>query len=328
MEHDFFFDGGRKLESDVNDPRYAAFYGPAHPWLEGKKSLLEDWTYLSNDYLDDWLARDAEIVAMYNPDIFYFDWWIGQPNARRQLAQFAAFYYNYAARHGRVPVMTYKLSAMPDHAAVLDVERGQLAGIRTLYWQTDTSIGNKSWGYIENDNFKSAESIIHQLIDIVSKNGNLLVNVGPRADGIIPEETQNTLREIGSWLKVNGDAIYGTRPWSKFGEGPTAVVEGSFHDTEAKPFTSEDFRFTTKGTALYAIELAWPAGNEAIIRSLDSATLAGNVIESVRLLGYQAPLRHERKPDGVHVHLPGAAPGKYAYCLRFDLRAAQSQHKK
>jgi alpha-L-fucosidase len=320
IEHDFFLDGGRKLASDVNDPAYAAFYGPAHSWLEGKKTLLEDWTYLSNEYLDDWLARDAEIVEKYNPDIMYFDWWIGEPNARRHVAKFAAFYYNRAASQGKVPVLNYKLSAMEEHSAVLDIERGQLSGIRPLYWQTDTSISNKSWGYIENDSFKSADAVVHQLIDIVSKNGNLLINIGPRSDGTIPEQIQTTLRDIGDWLKVNGEAIYGTRAWGKFGEGPTPIVEGPFHDTDIKPFTSEDFRFTTKGNVLYAIAMVWPENHEAVIHSLDQAGLGGSTIESVSLLGSDGTVAYEQKSDGVHIHLPAKPPGTYAYCFKFALK--------
>jgi alpha-L-fucosidase len=322
IEHDFFLDGGRKIASDVNDPAYAAFYGPAQSWLEGKKTLLEDWTYLSNEYLDDWLARDAEIVEKYNPDIMYFDWWIGQPNARRHVAKFAAFYYNHGASQGKVPVINYKLSAMEEHSAVLDIERGQLSGIRPLYWQTDTSISNKSWGYIENDSFKSADVVVHQLIDIVSKNGNLLINIGPRSDGTIPEQIQTTLRDIGGWLRVNGEAIYGTRPWTKFGEGPTAIVEGSFHDTEVKPYTPEDFRFTRKGSVLYAIAMAWPENHEAVIHSLDSAGLGGSTIESVSLLGFEGTVPYEQKADGVHIHLPDKAPGNYAYCFKLVLQTA------
>jgi len=250
VEHNFFLDGGRQIESDVNDPQFAAFYGPAHTWMESKQTLLTDWTYVSNAYLDDWLARDAEIVRKYKPELFYFDWWIGQPSVRQHLMDFAAFYYNDAASRGSVGVINYKLDAMEKHSAVLDVERGQLNDIRPLYWQTDTSISNKSWGYIENDSFKSPQAIVHQLVDIVSKNGNLLVNIGPRSDGTIPDEVQTVLHEVGSWLKINGEAIYGTRPWRIYGEGPTKIVEGAFHDTEAQPFTEHDFRFTTKNDVL------------------------------------------------------------------------------
>ena len=320
IEHNFFLEGGRKFDSDVNDPRYLAFYGPAHTWLEGKKTLLQDWTYLSNDYLDDWLARDAEIVEKYEPDIMYFDWWIGQPNARRHVAKFAAFYYNHAASQGKVSVINYKDSALEEHSAVLDIERGQLSGIRPLYWQTDTSISNKSWGYIENDTFKSAETVVHQLVDIVSKNGNLLLNVGPRSDGTIPEQVQTILRDIGAWLKVNGEAIYGTRAWTKFGEGPTAIVEGAFHDTDTKSFTAQDFRFTSKGNSLYAIELAWPDSGEAVIHSLNEAVLPGQNIVSISLLGQGTPLTYQLKPDGLHIQLPPQKGGNYAYSFKIEFQ--------
>jgi alpha-L-fucosidase len=318
IEHNFFLDGGRKLDSDVNDPKFAAFYGPAHAWLQGKGSLLEDWTYLSTDYLDDWLARGAEIVEKYDPDILYFDWWIGQPNARRHVAKFAAFYYDHAAAKGKVPIINYKDSAMEQHSAVLDIERGQLSGIRPLYWQTDTSISVKSWGYIENDTFKSAVTIVQQLVDIVSKNGNLLVNIGPRPDGTIPEQTQATLREIGAWLKVNGEAIYGTRPWNKFGEGPTSVVEGKFHDTETTPYTAQDFRFTTKGDALYAIEMAWPQGEEAVVRSLNESALGGGKIVSIQMLGSDTPLTYKLQADGLYIQMPVQKSGNYAYAFKIQ----------
>jgi alpha-L-fucosidase len=321
IEHNFFLDGGRKLGSDVNDQQYAAFYGPAHAWLEGKKTLLEDWTFLSTNYLDDWLARDTEIVEKYNPEILYFDWWIGQPNARRYVAKFASFYYNQAAAKGSTPVINYKDSAMEQHSGVLDVERGQLAGIRPLYWQTDTSISTKSWGYIENDNFKPAEAIIQQLADVVSKNGNLLVNIGPRSDGTIPEQTQATLREVGAWLKINGEAIYGTRPWSKFGEGPTAIVEGAFHDTETKPYTPQDFRFTAKGNVIYAIEMASPESGESLIHSLDTGALAGKTISSISVLGQTVPVGYQLQSDGLHLKMTAQAPtGKHALVYKIQLK--------
>jgi alpha-L-fucosidase len=321
VEHNFSLDGGRKIDSDVNDPRFAAFYGPAHAWLESKQTLLTDWTYVSDAYLDDWLARGAEIVKKYQPDLFYFDWWIGQPRVRRHLADFAAFYYNDSATRGVVPVLNYKHDAMEPHSAVLDLERGQLNDIRPLYWQTDTSISNKSWGYIENDDFKSPRMLIHQLIDIISKNGNLLVNVGPRSDGTIPEEGQRVLREVGSWLKDNGEGIYGTRAWKTYGEGPTKVIAGSFHDTDSQPFTDRDFRFTTKNGTLYAFEFAWPSAGEAVIHTLTEAQLDGKKISSVSLLGSSSTLTFESQSDGLHIHLPSAQPGKYAYCFKINFNA-------
>ena len=159
VEHNFFLDEGRKIDSDVNDPQYAAFYGPAQLRIEDEKhSLSDDWTYVSDSYLDDWLARDAEIVEKYHPELMWFDWWIGQPDVRNHLLKFAAFYYNQAASRGEVGVINYKYSAMEKQSAVLDIERGQLNSIRNSYWQTDTSVSNDSWGYIENDHFKTPDS--------------------------------------------------------------------------------------------------------------------------------------------------------------------------
>ena len=110
--------------------------------------------------------------------------------------------------------------------------------------------------------------MLNQLIDIVSKSGNLLLNIGPRSDGTIPEEVQKVLREVGAWLSINGEAIYGTRPWKLYGEGPTKPATGSFHDTDITHYTAEDFRYTTRGNSLYAIGLAWPTNGEAVISRL------------------------------------------------------------
>jgi alpha-L-fucosidase len=322
VEHNFFLGVGRTIPSDVNDPQYAAFYGPAHRWLEATQHtpLENDFTFVSPGWTNDWLARSAEIVEKYHPDIMYFDWWIGQPSVREELTRFASFYYNESLKNGGpVGVINYKDYAMQEHSAVLDVERGQLAGIRPLYWQTDTSVSNKSWGYIQNDTFKSPEFVVHQLIDIVSKNGNLLLNIGPRSDGTIPEEVQQVLRDVGAWLKINGDAIYGTRVWKIYGEGPTKVTEGAFHDTDTQPYTAEDFRFTKKGDVLYAIELGWPSGREAVIHSLGSAAKDHPRIAAVALLGSDAKLAFDQRDDGLHIQLPEQRPGKYAYSFRIQL---------
>src|SRR5438105_251338 len=318
VEHDFFLGVGRTIPSDVNDPQYAAFYGPAHTWLANPRGtpLDNDFTYVSSAWANDWLARAAELVEKYHPDIVYFDWWIGQPSIRPNLTRFAAFYYNTSLKHGdHVGVINYKDYAMQEHSGVLDLERGQLGDTRPLYWQTDTSISNRSWGYIKDDTFKSSDFIVHQLIDIVSKNGNLLLNFGPRSDGTIPEQVQQVLLDVGAWLNVNGEAIYGTRPWRIYGEGPTKVAAGSFHDTDTANYTAEDFRFTTKGDALYAIGVKWPAKDEIVVHSLGQA-LGSRPVRAVALLGSDGRLQFEQRSDGLHVHLPAQPPAKYAYVLR------------
>ena len=322
IEHDFFMGEGRKEPSDVNDPQYAAFYGPAHLYwhvADDDNSLAFDFTYLSQAFADDWLARSAEIVQKYHPDIMYFDWWDGQPGLRNELARFAAFYYNESTKYsGQAGVINYKYYAMDEHSAVLDLERGQSPGIRPLYWQTDTSLGNRGWFYYTNEKFKTADFVVHQLVDIVSKNGNLLLNVGPRPDGTIPDEVQQTLLAVGGWLKINGDAIYGTRPWLIFGEGPNNTVAGPFSDTRAA-YTAEDFRFTTKDRTLFAIEMGWPVGGQATIHSLGTAsTNSMEKVTSVALLGAPGELKFRQQEDGLHVFLPRENPGKFAYVYKIE----------
>jgi alpha-L-fucosidase len=304
-EHWWFFNGGMKFDSDVQDPRYAALYGPAKP----------DKTQPDEAYLKDWLARTAEIVDKYQPEIVWFDWWIEQPVFQPYLQKFAAYYYNRGVEWRKSVAINYKNKSFAEKSAVLDIERGQLDAQRGLFWQTDTSIDKRSWGYIQNPDYKTAEQIVGDLIDIVSKNGALLLNIGPRPDGTIPDEQERILLNIGRWLATNGEAIYGTRPWKIFGEGPTKVVGGSFKDTARKAFTSEDIRFTTKGNTLYAIVLAWPGDGKIKIRAL-----AGDdrKTKSVSLLGSTAPLKWTRSADGLIVETPAQKPGDYAFTFKIE----------
>lgn len=319
-EHDFFFDGGRQIRSDVNDPKYASLYGPAHQWFMGPDNahgLYDDWTWVSEAWTRDWLARDTELVEKYHPEVVYFDWWIGQPNFRRAVTEFTAFYYNYAAAHGYTGVIDFKDYSLNWKAGVRDFERGQQDRIIADHWQTDTSISNASWGYLEHDTFKSPGFLVHQLVDIVSKNGNLLLNFGPRADGTIPDEVQNTLREMGAWLKVNGEAIYSTTPWKTYGEGPTKIVAGAFHDTDTKPYTLQDFRFTAKGDAVYAIGMACPSDGKATIHSLGTAHEGAAItIGGVELLGSAEKVGWKQTADALEISLPAGASCKYAYALK------------
>lgn len=306
-EHWWFFDGGMKFDSDVKDARYAGLYGPARP----------EKTQPDEAYLKDWLARTAEIVDKYQPEVVWFDWWIEQPVFQPYLQKFAAFYYNRGVEWKRGVAINYKKESFPARAAVLDIERGQLDALRPLFWQTDTSISKKSWGYITGDDFRSADSLIDELVDIVSKNGTLLLNIGPRPDGTIPEQEEKILLQMGQWLAVNGDAIYGTRPWKVFGEGPTQVVGGSFKDTAGRPFTAQDIRFTAKGDTLYAIALAWPEDRRITIKSLGAGSAFSKTkIETVELAGSKAKLKWNRGADGLHVELPAEKPSGSAFALK------------
>jgi alpha-L-fucosidase len=315
-EHDWFFDGGRSFPSDVNDPAYAALYGPAQVRLPGKddNDLMGEFTPVSQPWLDDWLARTSELVDEYHPDLVYFDWFVGHPTYRNTVPKFLAYYYNQQAALGQGAVVNYKLGEFAPGSAVLDIERGQAPGIQAQTWQTCTSISDKSWGYVEGDTYKSPEQLIHLLIDVVSKNGNLLLNVGPRPDGTIPDAARDTLLAMGRWLQVNGAAIYGSRPWRVFGEGPTDIVSGAFQETKTKPYTDRDFRFTTHDGALYALELARPTTAEIVIHSI---TPHDGVARVVRLADGKA-LDFHQSTDGLHIAVSANPPGDYAVVYRID----------
>ncbi|HNP20920.1 MAG TPA: alpha-L-fucosidase [Panacibacter sp.] len=293
IEHWWFMNGGRDFNSDVNDPAYADFYGPAtkeNPWDTLQKPKV------SAEYMNDWLMRDIELVNKYHPQLFWFDWWIEQKEMEPYRKSFAAYYYNQGLAWNKGVVINYKNESYPGHTAVLDLERGKLGGIREMAWQTDDAIGNNSWGYAAGNTFKSVQYVVTNLIDIVSKNGNLLLNIGPRSDGTITEEETNVLLGTGKWLNVNGEAIYGTRPWKVFGEGPTESASGSFADQKI-PFNAKDIRFTTKGKTLYAIAMGLPTENTTI-NSLGLKQGNGK-IASVKMVGSTQPVKWKQQDDAL-----------------------------
>ena len=318
-EHWWFYNGGTTFDSDVNDPRYSGLYGPAQ----------SDKVQPNNAYLDNWLARAARswtsIIRKSSGSTG------GSSNLPSSLTsqKFGAFYYNRAAEWKREVAINYKNKAYPEHAAVLDIERGQLDTLRPIFWQTDTSVGEKSWGYIKDETFRTPESLIDELVDIVSKNGCLLLNIGPKSDGTVPDEVQKILLDMGKWLSVNGEAIYATRPWKVYGEGPTKVVGGSFKDTATSGYTAQDIRFTAKGDTLYAIALAWPEDGKLSIKSLAAGSqLTKREIKAVRMLGSKAKVKWTRSADGLIVELPNERPGNYAFALKIfpvDRAAGQVQ---
>jgi alpha-L-fucosidase len=314
-EHWWFFEGGRKFDSDLKDPAYIGFYGPAQPRrLPGANADNQP----DEKFLKDWLARSCELVDKYQPEVVWFDWWIEQPVFAPYLQKFAAYYYNRGAEWKKDVAINYKNKSFPEKAAVYDIERGKLDRMRPYLWQTDTSVGLKSWGYIEGEEFRTPDSLVDDLVDITSKNGLLLLNIGPRADGSIPDEAQRVLLEIGKWLEVNGEAIYATRPWKIFGEGPTPVLTGGFTDRKQKSLTSEDIRFTSKGSTLYAIALDWPE-KTMNIRSLGTdSKIHDKRIASVKLLGSSEPLKWKQEAGGLRVEFPKTKPGDYAYALRIE----------
>lgn len=309
-EHWWFMNGGRAYDSDVNDPRYADFYGPAKesPTMDISEAWKSrDWTPRPDaQYLEDWLARCCELVDKYQPQVFWFDWWIEQIVFQPYVQRFAAYYYNRGLEWGKGVAINYKNHSFPVEAAVWDIERGQLSDLRPLFWQTDTSVSKNSWCYIEGHEYKTAADIVQDLVDIVSKNGCLLLNLGPKPDGTIPEPEQHILREIGAWMKVNGEAVYGTRPWRIYGEGPTRLEAGGFTDTKRPPYTGQDLRFTKKGNSLYVTALAWP-GARLAVRSLAAGRFDAAAVKQVTLLGREGALSWRQDAQELTIELPAGA---------------------
>lgn len=286
------------------------YHPPADPHDRGWYSTNRQW-HLT------WFRRIKDLVDTYQPDLLYTDGGIPFDGVGRSLV--AHFYNTSIRQRGRLDVVyTCKNMGSGEFipgAAIEDLERGVQPDIRPHPWQTDTSIGD--WFYNRNWKYRPARWIIHMLVDIVSKNGNLLLNIVQRPDGSLDPEVEQTLEELAAWFAIHGPAIYGTRPWQVYGEGPTRVRGGHFR--EDYTFTSRDIRFTTKGSTLYAIALGWPEDGRIVIRAL--ASIPGsptNRIRSVYLLGHERPLRWTQDTNGLTVFLPARAPSLHTAALRIS----------
>ena len=274
------------------------FYGPAEPAPKDHSNYQLDPP--SQEHMEDWLIRTCELIDRYRPQVLWFDWWINQRAWQKTLQKLAAYYYNRMHEWGMEGAINYKYDAFPNNSGVFDVERGQLSGIRKDLWQNDTSISNTSWGYTVNQQYKSSAEIVADLVDIVSKHGALLLNIGPRADGTIPEEEQEVLLQIGQWLRVNGEGIYDTKPWTQYGEGPTEIPEGAFTDTKRSAYTAKDIRYTQKEDAIYAFVMNW--SNRGVVK----LTAMENVrIKAVEIMGEGEVVWHQQDATGLTIHTIG-----------------------
>jgi alpha-L-fucosidase len=245
--------------------------------------------YPTEAFLQDWLLRTCEIIDGYRPALLYFDWWIQHIAFRPYLKKLAAYYRNRAAEWGVDVGICYKHDGMMFGSGIVEVERGKFAECKPYPWQTETPAAKDTWCYVRGIEYKTSGAIIRDLIDVVSKNGNMLLNVGPKADGTIPAGDRRILKDIGGWLAINGAGIYGAKVWRTSGEGPTKESEGQFQDSPA--YTTEDFRFTCKGGAVYVFALRYPPAGHLLIRALshsrnpDKPAFHG-IIQNVSILGY------------------------------------------
>ena len=294
-------------EYDAADPQFADLY--AEPHKPGAPP--------SQRFLDTWLALVHEVLQKYQPDLIWFDFELGSVIPPEYRQKMFASVYNWAAQNGREIGVAHKHREIQQYTGILDFERGREDRLTEYVWLTDTSVG--PWFHHNGLSYRSVDQLVDVFVDIVSKNGCMLLNVGPQADGRIPEKAQQILLGIGDWLRVNGEAIYGTRPWLVFGEGPTKGKGGGFSENRDKPLTAEDIRFTKKGNTLYAIALAWPAGGKIVIKSLPKQDdSAAGIVTRVRLLGHSGELEWKQTADGLVVNLPAQKPCEHAYALKIS----------
>ena len=307
MHHAYNITGYYNAVPQTDDPKLQMLYGQ-----QGKEK---------NETL--WLNKHKEIIDNYKPDIIWQDFNL-HVISRSILLQFLSYYYNKAIEWNKEVVATYK-DALNTKCAVLDYERGGPADITYNYWLTDDAISSSSWCYTEGLGYYSKKQILHGFLDRISKNGNLLLNISPKADGTIPQEQKDILLTMGAWLKKYGEAVYATRAWKKYGEGPTKM--GAAHGIMAAPSegTAEDVRYTRSkdNTKLYVILLGWEKDQkEILLKSLSSDRIDCKNLKSVELINGKAgeylTLVFKQDSEGLLVRLPERSFEELAYVLKLS----------
>jgi alpha-L-fucosidase len=317
------------------------YTGPNMPMPKGMDSIraANQW-HTQNDrkwteepppnnpgFVNTWFLRCQELIDKYQPDLLYFDD-TELPLGQAGLDIAAHFYNSNMARHGgKLEAVLNSKGLKPEHVGtmVLDIERGRADRILPAAWQTDTCVGD--WHYrratFENHRYKSAATVIQMLVDIVSKNGCLLLNIPLRGSGAIDEDERKVLDGLASWMPANGEAIFGTRPFSVFGEGaPDVAGSANFNERNSRPYTAEDIRFTAKGDVLYAIALGWPPAGKLTIRTLGQGSTAyPREVGRIELLGSGGALPFTRDSAGLVVTVPAQRPNEYAFAFKITPKA-------
>ncbi|QBG46780.1 alpha-L-fucosidase [Verrucomicrobia bacterium S94] len=273
-----------------------------------------------------WIDRTKELADLYRPDLYYFDWGHRLEEYEPGRREFGAHYYNQAIEWGKgeygAPgvVLNYKSRWYKPGSAVRDYERGGMDKIGDMVWQTDDCVyDDHNWSYVPGVAIKPTNTIVDQLMDIISKRGVLMLSFAPKADGTFPEDQKKMMRELGDWLNINGEAVYGTRPYEVYGEVGDQWYEKDVHGRIKMEATKEDIRFTRnkENNILYATLLKWP-GEHVLIETLAGADLSG--VESVMLLGKQRKLDWTATEQGMSVSLPPRPDYGFAYPIRITFR--------
>jgi alpha-L-fucosidase len=302
---------------DGNDPANRDLYHEPHDIPPGASA----WAELGNEpvaWKREWLTRMKDLVDQYQPDLLYHD---GPVTFGEWGLALAAHYYNQSAKwHKGVVEGIHTIKSASDCAVgtcVLDLERGVTAGISVNPCQSETCIGG--WHYDKEAKYKTPKTIIDMLVDVVSRNGNLLLNFPLPNSGELDAEEMKIVSEITKWMAVNSQGIYGTRPWKTFGDGPVALAPargGAFNEQYRKDFTAEEVRFTTKGKTIYAFVMGWPE-KQAVVKPLGVNSSVEKVkIGNVELLGFQGKVKWTQDDKGLTVQMPEQKPCDHAIALK------------
>ncbi len=317
-------------EADAGDPAYAELYGPVvseDAWRHRKDAERPDDAF--NRLFTD---KVLEVIDGYNPDMIYFDSRFGHIGVdyRKEIVTRFKESLGEGDRKGE-GVILYKHEDLPAYSGVLNMEKARMNQIADRVWQTEEPISTFAWNYYEDMELRPARDILHSLVDVVSKNGNYLLNIGPRADGVIPDDQAQILLAIGGWLERNGDAIYGTRPWYTYGEGPRKEAEQAGEDSELAyhelSYTAADVRYTTKGDTVYAILLGQPdRGSQRLLSAFaeGSAPQALEIMD-VSLQGLGDSVEWDQTPGGLSIELPAELPSEMALVLRIKTRSRRDR---
>jgi len=322
----------QRFDSTETGSRTEGYALSHYPFFAGMPPTSEDeqLKYLygnipEEQWLEEvWFGKLKEVIDQYAPDIIWFDYVLDAiPEAYRQ--KFSAYYLNEAEQWDREVVIVRKQEDLPINYTVDDLEKSRKNQIGIEPWMTDETISKGSWCYTENLEIKGSADVLHVLIDIVSKNGVLLLNVSPMANGTIPENQKQVLLDMGAWLDAYGESIYDTRPWYTYGEGPTKEPEGHFdnHQEFLKiKYSWKDVRYTTKDRLIYATLLGWPgAGKEILLSAFAEDNLSDPLeVASVSLMGNSDQIEWEETPKGLSLLTPREAPDEMAIVFKIETR--------
>jgi alpha-L-fucosidase len=297
-----------------------------YPRVEGWPTTSEDaklrilyGNIPEDEFKELWRKKLYEVIDVYRPDLIWFDSGF-EAMGEEYINNFLAYYLNRAQEWGKEVVIACKELDLPREIAIEDFEKGRMNKITDYVWLTDDTISFRSWSYVEGMKIKSTRYVLGVLIDIVSKNGCLLLNISPKSDGTIPKDQQDVLLGIGAWLDKFGESIYGTRCFVVFGEGPTRLKSGGEYARELLTYTSKDIRFTTKGDVVYAIQLGWPGANrETLLKSFSKEMRKDSLaIKSVKMLESEEEIIWSLSEEGLMVTSPTSAPHDMAVVYKIE----------